>query len=48
MLEQRKKRPYLSESQIRTIDKIQAKYTDVAIAEKQHGKKIGQIITDLA
>ena len=39
VLEQRKKRPYLSESQIRTIDKIQAKYTDVAIAEKQHWKE---------
>ena len=39
VLEQRKKRDYLSESQIRTIDKIQAKYTDVAIAEKQHWKE---------
>ena len=39
VLEQRKKRSYLSESQIRTIDKIQAKYTDVAIAEKQHWKE---------
>ena len=38
VLEQRKKRDYLSESQIRTIDKIQAKYTDVAIAEKQYWK----------
>lgn len=39
VVEQRKKRDYLSESQIRTIDKIQAKYTDVAIAEKQHWKE---------
>ena len=30
VLEQRKKRPYLFESQIRTTDKIQAKHTDVA------------------
>lgn len=39
VLEQRKKRPYLSESQIRTIDRIREKYTDVAIAEKQHWKE---------
>ncbi len=38
VLEQSKKRDYLSENQIRTIDKIQAKYTDVAIAEKQYWK----------
>ena len=37
--DQRKKRDYLSESQIRTIDRIMAKYTDVAIAEKQYWKE---------
>ena len=39
VLEQSKKRDYLSESQIRTIDKIKAKYTDVVIAEKQYWKE---------
>ena len=39
VLEQSKKKDYLSESQIRTIDKIQAKYTDVTIAEKQYWKE---------
>ncbi len=39
VLEQSKKRDYLSESQIRTIDKIEAKYTDVVIAEKQYWKE---------
>ncbi len=39
VIDQSKKRDYLSESQIRTIDKIKAKYTDVVIAEKQHWKE---------
>lgn len=39
VLDQSKKKDYLSESQIRTIDKIQAKYTDVTIAEKQYWKE---------
>ena len=39
VLEQSKKKEYLSESQIRTIDKIQAKYTDVTIAERQYWKE---------
>ncbi len=37
--DQRKKRDYLSESQIRTVDRIMAKYTDVAIVEKQYWKE---------
>jgi len=39
VIDQRKKRDQLSESQIRTIDKIKAKYTDVTIAEKQYWKE---------
>ena len=39
VLEQSKKKDYLSESQIRPIDKIQAKYTDVTIAERQYWKE---------
>lgn len=37
--DQRKKRDYLSESQIRTIDRIRQKYSDVRLAEKRYWRE---------
>ena len=37
--DQRKKRDYLSESQIRTIDRIRQKYSDARLAERRYWRE---------